>query len=462
MDLKNKKVIVIGFGKSGQAAAKLLLKKGAEVIVSDVRPKEEIGSQLVNKFEAEGAIFETGGHKSETFLSSDLVVVSPGVPRTVYEICLKKGIPVISEIELAWQFLPFKEETIAITGTNGKTTTTAIVSELLKLSGYKVFTGGNYGIPLSELILAETKVDKVVLEISSFQLENIKTFAPRVGILLNITPDHLERYVSEEEYAFYKYRLFENQGENDFSILPYEEKWFKRFKEMVRGEKKFFSEEENKEVSAYLKDGEEFVLRLEEEERYSFFGFKLMGLHNKINYMVAALGARLIGAKPESVRELIKEFTGFPHRLEYVGCFGGVYVINDSKATNVDATLQALKGLTGSIILILGGRHKGASYTPLIPYIKEKVKCLILMGEARYIMAEELRDLTETFMVENLQKAVALALKMAEPGDMVLLSPACSSFDQFKSYEERGDVFRELVFRYAPLFLKEGTKEVYH
>jgi UDP-N-acetylmuramoylalanine--D-glutamate ligase len=159
---------------------------------------------------------------------------------------------------------------------------------------------------------------------------------------------------------------------------------------------------------------------------------------------------------------LIKEFTGFPHRLEYVGCFGGVYFINDSKATNVDATLQALKGLTGSIILILGGRHKGASYTPLIPYIKEKVKCLILMGEARYIMAEELRDLTETFMVENLQKAVALALKMAEPGDMVLLSPACSSFDQFKSYEERGDAFRELVFRYAPLFLKEGTKEVYH
>lgn len=468
MNLRNKKVVVIGYGKSGIAATRLLLVKGAKVIISEKKRKEELPPSLISTFEISGGvIFETGGHRKETLLSADLIVVSPGVPREVYAICYKKDIPVWSELELAWQFLSEKEKenTIAITGTNGKTTTTSIVSELLKLSGYKVFTGANFGIPLSEYVLSQAKVDKLVLEVSSFQLETVESFSPKVGILLNITPDHLERYRSEEEYAYYKYRLFERQRKEDFSILPYKEPWFEKFKNMIGGTLFFFGKEKN--LSAYLKGEEEFVLTTGEgEEVYSFLGFKLRGIHNKLNYIAGSLGARLLGASKESIAKLVKEFTGFPHRLEFVGSFGGVYFINDSKATNVDATLQALNSVNYPVILILGGKHKGASYLPLAAFIKEKVKTLILMGEAKYIIAEELQGLTETYIVDNLAEALALAFKISQPGDTVLFSPACSSFDQFSDYQERGEIFRELVLKYAPSFFKERAledkKEVYH
>jgi len=467
MNLKGKKVVVLGFGKSGKSAAKLLLKLGAEVLISETKEKEAFSPEILDYFKSQGVYFETGGHKKETLLSADFIVVSPGVSREIYKDCLKKDIPVLSELELAWQFLPNKKETIAITGTNGKTTTTAMVSELLKLSGYKVFTGGNYGIPLSELVISNTSVDKIVLEVSSFQLENIYTFSPKIGILLNISPDHLERYNSDEEYAYYKYRLFENQNKNCYSILPFEEKWFNKFNKLLKGKALFFDEKENYEAKAFLKpsslsskDG--FILNLKDKEFYSFLGFKLLGTHNKINFMVASLGARLLGGTKESIKRLINEFSGFPHRLEYIGEFGGVYFINDSKATNVDATVQALKSLTGSIILILGGKHKGTSYSSLIPYIKEKVKILILMGEARFIIAEELNGLTETYITETLGEATLLAIKSAKPGDIVLLSPSCSSFDQFNDYKERGEFFRNLVLSQAPLYFKEKKEGILH
>lgn len=463
MELKNKKVVVLGFGKSGQAATKLLVKKGANVLVSDINPRESFHQDLIQKLEKEGVLFVFARQDRDIFSGADLVVVSPGVPREVYTICYKEEIPVIGELELAWRFLKNKDKVIAITGTNGKTTTTAMVSDILKVSGYRVFTGGNYGIPLSELVLLNLEVDRVVLEVSSFQLETIESFSPKVAMLLNITPDHLERYVSEREYAYYKYRIFENQTSEDFSLLPQEEKWFEEFNSLVRGRTCLFSEREDKEVSAFLRDKEEFVLRIgDEEEVYSLEGFKLFGFHNRLNYMVASLGARLLGATKEGIRRVVKEFTGFPHRTEVIGVYGGVYFINDSKATNVDATLQALKGVEGRIILIMGGRHKGASYAPLIPYIKEKVKALILMGEARYIIAEELGNLVDTYLTEDIKQALTVALKISEVGDVVLFSPACSSFDQFRNYEERGNAFRELVKRYAPLFLKENPSGVYH
>ncbi len=467
MDMKDKRVVVLGFGKSGKAVVKLLLKIGAEIIVSEARDLNSISPESLNFFKSQGVYFETGGHKKETLLSADFVVVSPGVPREVYHECLKKEIPVLSELELAWIFLRNKENTIAITGTNGKTTTTAMVSELLKLSGYRVFTGGNYGIPLSELVVSNVSPDKIVLEVSSFQLENTYTFSPKVGILLNITPDHLERYNSFEEYVYYKYKLFEFQNKDCHAILPVNAPYFDEFKYLIKGNILFFDEKENKEAKAYLRasnisseDG--FVLKLKNKEFYSFLGFKLLGVHNKVNFMVASLGARLLGGTPESIKKIITEFRGFPHRLEYLGEFGGVYFINDSKATNVDATLQALKSLPGSIILILGGKHKGASYSPLIPYIKEKVRILILMGESRSIMAEELNGLTETYISESLSDAVLLAIKCAKPGDIVLLSPACSSFDQFKDYKERGEFFRKVVFIHAPLHFKEKKEVVFH
>jgi len=465
MDLRGKRVVVLGFGRSGQAAARLLLVKGAEVVVSEERPREALPPSMLSSMEVQGVYFETGGHKAETLKKADLVVVSPGVSPTVYQAALSADIPVLAELELSYQFLSpeERENLLAITGTNGKTTTTAMVSELLKLSGFKVFTGGNYGIPLAEYILSRARVEKIVLEVSSFQLEGVKTFSPHIGLLLNITPDHLERYTSMEEYAYYKYRLFENQKPGDFALLPLSEPHYERFKALVKGTPKWVSEGEREGVSAYF--DEKRVVLLEEGacEEYSLSKFRLLGFHNRFNLAMSLLAGRLAGGSPEACQKLIEEFTGFPHRLEYVGTFGGVTFINDSKATNVDATLQALKGLPSPLILILGGRHKGGSYLPLAPWIKEKVKALILMGESRFIIFDELGGLVETYLTEDLPQALAQAFKLASPGDLVLLSPACSSFDQFRDYQERGEVFKELIKKYAPEFFKEPVREeVYH
>lgn len=464
MDIRGKRVVVIGFGRSGQAVTRLLLVKGAEVVVSDTRRREELPPSLVSSMEIQGVTFETGGHKPETMSKADLVVVSPGVPRDVYLPALRNGIPVIGELELAFRFLTPEErrKVIAITGTNGKTTTTAMISEVLKIAGFKVFTGGNYGIPLSELILSGARVDRIVLEVSSFQLETVETFSPWIGILLNITPDHLDRYSSLEEYAYYKYRLFERQGEGDYSILPYGEPYYQKFAGMVKGRIHFFSGERVEGVSAFV-EGDQIVLNFIEEEKYSLTSFKLLGFHNKLNLASALLAGRLAGASKEACERLISEFVGFPHRLEYVGTFGGVTFVNDSKATNVDATYQALKGLTGPIILLLGGRHKGGSYEVLRKPISEKVKTLILFGEAREIIWNELGGLVETYIVEDLPQALSVVFQVASPGDVVLLSPACSSFDQFRDYQERGEVFRELVLKYAPKYLVEASKEeIFH
>ncbi|WP_231887735.1 UDP-N-acetylmuramoyl-L-alanine--D-glutamate ligase [Thermodesulfatator autotrophicus] len=449
----DKKAVVLGFGRSGQAAARLLLLSGAKVIVSDRRPKDKLSTALVRSFEEQGVLFDTGGHRPELFEGADLVVISPGVPREVAAVAYEKDIPVIGELELAYRFLLPEKKIIAITGTNGKTTTTAMVTDILRLSGQKVFVGGNYGTPLSEFIINGQKADYVVLEVSSFQLETIETFRPHIAIILNITPDHLERYADFNEYALAKARVYENQTIDDFLLLPEELSAPLPF---PKARVLFFGEKVNS--GAELK-GSSFVLHLPQgREEYSLAGFKLLGEHNRLNFAVAALAARLAGATPQGIREAIKNFIGFPHRLEFVGTFGGVYFVNDSKATNVDATLKALEGLVGPIILIMGGKHKGASYFPLLPLIRQKVRLLILMGESRYVMAEDLRESTEIKIVENLEEAVAVAISEAVPGDTVLLSPAAASFDQFENYQERGDIFKELVKGYAPQFLGEDNR----
>ncbi|NPA40059.1 MAG: UDP-N-acetylmuramoyl-L-alanine--D-glutamate ligase [Thermodesulfobacteria bacterium] len=459
MDLKGKKVVVIGLGKSGESAVKLLLSRGAEVLILEKKEEHELNPRMVEEVKKLGAELVTGTQSPEFAKGKDLVVVSPGVPKEVYS-GFSKFCPVIGELELAWELLESKPQTVAITGTNGKTTTTAMVSEILKTSGYRVFTGGNYGIPLSELVLRGTKVDRIVLEVSSFQLETIKEFSPNVGILLNITPDHLERYESEKEYAEYKYRMFENQKEEDKAVLYCNLPYFEEFKEKVKGKVYTFGECGGE---ARLIGENRFSLKPGQgEEVYSFDGFKLLGLHNKLNYLAASLAARLLGASPSAVQKLVREFTGFPHRMEFVAEVGGVYFVNDSKATNVDATLQALKSSVPPVILIMGGRHKGAGYTSLIPYLGEKVKLLILMGEARWIIGEQIGGVVETLYAKNLDEAVLLAIKRAQSGDTVLLSPGCSSFDEFNSYEERGQRFRELVWKYAPKVLEEKGERVWH
>ncbi len=451
--LRGKRAVVLGFGRSGQAAARLLLLAGARVVVSEARERNAISRSLLQNFEEQGIVFETGGHAPETLAGADLVVVSPGVPREVYAPALEAGVPVLGELELAYHFLSPEKKILAITGTNGKTTTTAMATDILRLSGKRTFVGGNFGTPLSEFLLAGEKADYVVLEVSSFQLETISQFCPDVAVILNITPDHLERYRDFEEYALTKARIYENQGPQHHVILPQEPPVPLPF---PRSRVYFFGDSPG--FGVKLTAGGFSLLLPEGEELYSFAGFKPLGDHNRLNFAVAALAARLLGATPEGVRAAVKAFVGFPHRLEFIGCFGGVYFVNDSKATNVDATKKALEGLVGPIILILGGKHKGATYRPLIPLLQKKVRLLILMGESRYVMAEDLRGAVETKIVENLEEAVAVAIAEASPGDTVLLSPAAASFDQFENYQERGDVFRELVLGYAPQFLGEDNR----
>ncbi|AEH44317.1 UDP-N-acetylmuramoylalanine/D-glutamate ligase [Thermodesulfatator indicus DSM 15286] len=451
--LAGKKVVVLGFGRSGQAATRLLLLAGARVVVSDSRPKEKLPQSLVHNFEEQGVLFDTGAHRPEVFEGTDLVVISPGVPPDAAAPARERNIPVIGELELGYRFLLPGKKILAITGTNGKTTTTAMATDILRLSGKQVFVGGNYGTPLSEFIINGQKADYLVLETSSFQLESIDTFRPQVAVILNITPDHLERYAGFKEYALAKARIYENQTPEDFVILPEE-----LLEILPTPKSKMFFLGKKGTNGAELK-GSSFVLHLPSgPEEYSLAGFKLLGEHNRLNFTVAALAARLLGATPQGIKEAIKSFIGFPHRLEFVGTFGGVYFVNDSKATNVDATLKALRGLSAPIILIMGGKHKGSSYRPLMGEIKRKVKLLILMGESRYVMAEDLRECTDMKIVENLEEAVAVAISEATLGDTVLLSPAAASFDQFENYQERGDVFKELVKGYAPQFLGEDNR----
>ena len=329
-----------------------------------------------------------------------------------------------------------------------------MLTDILRLAGRRVFVGGNYGTPLSEFILAGQKAEEIVLEVSSFQLETIETFRPQVALLLNVTPDHLERYRDFDQYFETKLRLFENQLPEDAALWPEELSLPQGFS--FRSQLYTFGFSEG--ASAFLKEGSFFIRLHGQEEKYSFAGFKPLGLHNRLNFVAAALAARIAGVGPEAIERALRSFVGFPHRLEFIACFGGVYFVNDSKATNVDATLKALEGLAGPIVLILGGKHKGVSYRPLAPLIRKKVRLLILMGESRFLMAEELRSLTETKVVENLEETVTVAISEAMAGDTVLLSPAAASFDQFENYQERGDVFRELVFAYAPQFLGEDNR----
>ncbi len=464
MDLRGQKIVVVGLGRSGMAAAKLAVNQGAEVLISEKRSLEAIDGKEKTFVEDLGVFLEAGGHRPETFAWADLIVVSPGVPRQgkAFETAYRKGIPIIGELELAASFL--RSPVVAITGTNGKTTVTALVADMLRFSGKRVFVGGNFGIPLSEYVSGSQLADLVVLEISSFQLETIRDFRPHIGVLLNITPDHLERYRSFEEYARVKFRLFENQRPDDVAIINGRDPETLRYLPELKARVFIYGP---KGQVAYLQEPLAILRLSGAEERYDLSLFRLLGRHNRENFLAAALAARLAGASPEAVAQAAKEFVGYPHRLEFITQVGGVYFVNDSKATNVDATAKALEGLEGPIVLIAGGRDKGGSYLPLADLIRHKVKALILMGESREKMAQELGMITETYQVESLEEAVEVAMSLAHPGDTVLLSPACASFDQFASYKERGRAFRSLVLELAPQIIAprgglETSEVIYH
>ena len=477
MELKNKRVLVVGLGKSGIAAAHFLRGLGARVTVSDSRSAVALAKEIPALLEA-GIMVESGGHGLLTFRRQDLIVVSPGVPMDTPEVAQVKsyGLPVIGELELASRFLQGK--VVAITGSNGKTTTTTLVGEILKAAGVKTLVGGNIGIPVIDLVplsvaLAEqekteagpppaAKDDKFesglgvvsVLEVSSFQLETVDGFHPWIAMVLNITPDHLDRHGSFEAYAAAKARITERQGAGDFLVLNAEDK----ATQMVAGKAGihgrgaaqvfWFSGRRPIKQGAFV-HGESIVWLAKEGGRAEpvmpVSEIPLKGAHNVENVLAAVCAGRLAGVSSEVIRAAVGSFKAVEHRLEFVRSVAGVDFYNDSKATNVDAAMKAVASFAGGVHLILGGKDKDSDYALLADLLKERVKVVYTIGSAAEKIERELAGVVKMVRAETMQVAVSVAAEAAVPGDVVLLAPACSSFDQFENYEHRGRVFRELV-----------------
>jgi len=447
MELKGKKVLVVGLGKSGLAAALFLRRQGAQVTVSDVRSAEALSKEIPALLE-EGINVEAGGHGLLTFRRQDLIVVSPGVPLNTPELvqAMMFGRPVIGELELAARFL--KGKMLAITGSNGKTTTTALVGEILKKAGMPTLVGGNIGFPVVGLIEESTDETWSVLEVSSFQLESTVEFLPAIAVILNITPDHLDRHGSFENYALAKERIFAAQGEHDSVVLNADNVRAAEAAVRSKATVYWFSIEHPVERGAWLENGS-VVFRIAKdaatETVMPLSGIPLKGAHNVENVLAAVVASRLAGAPVDAIREAVEGFQAVEHRLEFVAKVNGVSFYNDSKATNVDATAKALAAFDSGIHLILGGKDKGAGYMQLASLLRERVRAVYTIGTAAAKIESELRGLVPIQSCETLENAVAAAASAARPGEVVLLAPACSSFDQFENYEHRGHVFKDLV-----------------
>jgi UDP-N-acetylmuramoylalanine--D-glutamate ligase len=447
MELKGKKVLVVGLGKSGLAAALFLRRQGAQVTVSDVRSAKSLAKEIPALLE-EGINVEAGGHGLLTFRRQDLIVVSPGVPLNTPELAQARslGRPVIGELELAARFL--KGHILAITGSNGKTTTTALVGEILKAAGLRTLVGGNIGVPVVGLIEESSDDCWSVLEVSSFQLESTEQFHPRIAVILNITPDHLDRHGSFENYAQAKERIFAAQDAEDYLVLNADNIRTAQAAERSVAKISWFSIEHPVEQGAWLQDG--FVVYRPErnaavETVMPLSGIPLKGAHNVENVLAAVCAARQAGASVQAIRHSVEAFKAVEHRLEYVATINGVEFYNDSKATNVDATAKAIAAFSSGIHLILGGKDKGSDYTLLAPLLRERVSAVYTIGAAAAKIESHLRGIITIRSCETLAAAVSAAGTAARPGEIVLLAPACSSFDQFENYEHRGRVFKQLV-----------------
>lgn len=451
MNLKDRRVLVVGLGRSGVAASRLLVRNNARVTATDRSPWDALSAEA-RELAALGIRIEAGGQSTGTFLSADLIILSPGVPKDIAPLIRAKenGIKIISEIELAYQLLD--APLIAVTGSNGKSTTTTLIGEILKAQGEKVFVGGNLGTPLTEYVLAGGGADFVVAELSSFQLETIGDFRPAVSILLNISPDHLDRYPNMREYAEAKFRIFENQTADDFAIINGDEPWSTEVSKRIRGKIIVFSRNKKVKNGVFAAEGR-LVSNINgrHETICEISGIGIKGVHNLENSMAAAAAALLRGCTPEIIARTLRVFPGLEHRLEFVREIGGVKYINDSKGTNVGAVIKSIEGFHEPILLIAGGRDKGSDFSLLRPLIREKVKRLILIGEAGEKLRRAAGDLTTTIHAGSMEEAVHIARKEAVKGDVVLLSPACASFDMFRNFEDRGRVFKEIVWKLPPV-----------
>ena len=452
MDLKNKRVLVVGLGRSGAASAFFLRDQGAKVTVSDEKSEAQLQNEIAALLDR-GISIETGRHGERTFRDQDLIVVSPGVPSDQPQIQLARtmGIPVIGEVELAFRVLQGK--VAAITGSNGKTTTTTLVGEILAKSGKKTLVGGNIGTPVISLAGKSTPDTLTVLEISSFQLETIEQFRPWIAAILNITPDHLDRHHTFQAYVDAKARIFENQQAGDFAVLNADDAACQALKNKVKAQLYWFSRKHEVE-GAYLK-GDKIVFRRDGQEQavLNRSDIQLKGAHNLENVLAAVVMGMLAGCAPEQIQKAVAEFRAVEHRLELVTTVNGVAFYNDSKATNVDATVKALESFPGNIHIILGGKDKGSDYTALNALLRERAKRAYLIGAAAEKIASQIQGATPLTRSGTLERAVRQAFEAAKPGDIVLLAPACASFDQFENYEQRGRIFKELALALAPVSL---------
>ena len=449
MELNGKRVLVVGLGRSGVASALFLQSRGARVTVSDAKSEDQLREQIPTLLDA-GIAVETGAHGERTFRNQDLIVVSPGVPVDAEPLVQARalGQPVIGEIELASQFL--SGPIVAITGSNGKTTTTTLVGDIIAASGFKTLVGGNIGTPAISLAEQATPETTIVLEVSSFQLETIRTFRPKVAVVLNVTPDHLDRHGTFAAYVNAKARIFENQQADDFAVLNADDPTCVELANRTRAQVFWFSREREMESGAFVRDGHIIVRRNRSVQTIlSVSEIPLKGSHNLENILAAVCAAALMGCAAEKIRAAIVNFKAVEHRLEYVATIGGVEYYNDSKATNVDATMKALQSFPANIHLILGGKDKGSDYTVLNNLLRERVKSVYTIGAAAEKIQSHIKGTTQIVSSGTIESAVKQASAAGHPGDVVLLAPACASFDQFQNYEHRGRVFKELVGQLA-------------
>lgn len=447
IDLAGKCVVVVGLARSGQAACRLLLKQGAAVVGTDRRGEREIGTDL-GGLERDGVRLDLGERYLRSLLSADLVVVSPGIDlreppfRRVREL----GIPLIGEVELAYRC---SEATfIGITGTNGKSTTTTLVGAILQQAGLSAHVAGNIGTPLCRVAPSLAVGESVVTELSSFQLETIDTFRPHLAVLLNLAPDHLDRYDQVEDYYRAKSRIFENQQPSDFAVVNADDPLVLQASALTRGRRIAFSRTGRLDSGAYV-EGDQLILALDgrREVMCRISELKILGVHNLENALAAALAAAVAGASMTAIKAALISFEGLEHRLEFVSEIDGVRYVNDSKGTNVGAVVRSLESFTDPVILIAGGRDKHGDFAPLIPLVRERVKRLILIGEAAETLRRMLAAVCPTEEASSLEEAVRRAAAVASSGEVVLLSPACASFDMFTDFEDRGRVFKAAVRR---------------
>jgi UDP-N-acetylmuramoylalanine--D-glutamate ligase len=459
MELNGKRVLVVGLGRSGVASALFLKSRGARVTVSDAKSEDQLREQIPTLLDA-GIAVETGTHGERTFRNQDLIVVSPGVPVDAEPLAQARalGQPVIGEIELASQFLP--GPIVAITGSNGKTTTTTLVGDILATGGLKTLVGGNIGTAAISLAENATPETAIVLEVSSFQLETIRTFRAKVALVLNVTPDHLDRHGTFAAYVNAKARIFENQQIDDFAVLNADDPTCVELAGRTRAQVFWFSREREVESGAFVHDGQ-IVFRRNGSSQTVLAASEipLKGSHNMENVLAALCAGELMGSAPEKIRSAIVNFKAVEHRLEYVATIGGVEYYNDSKATNVDATIKALQSFPANVHLILGGKDKGSDYTLLNNLLRERVKSAYTIGAAAEKIQSHIKGTTQLVSSGTIESAVKQASAAALPGDVVLLAPACASFDQFQNYEQRGRVFKELVRQLAANKASTPTRE---